>query len=217
MTTTRRSGASRASRAAVPPLENGDRLTRREFHERYLQHPEIKKAELIEGVVYMPSPTRAQSHGFPHADIATWLGMYRAGHPGVRAGDDTTVILDDDNEPKPDLLLCRVEGGAVHFEDDYLVGPPELVVEISASSVSYDSHAKKETYRRNGVPEYLIWRVWDGEVDWFRLRDGVYAPLAPDANGVIESEAFPGLRLHVPKLLAGDLGGVVAELDTPPS
>lgn len=206
--------AAPPGRPVVPPLENGDRLTRREFHERYLQHPEIKKAELVEGVVHMPSPTRALSHGFPHADLAGWLAVYRAKHPGVRAGDDTTVILDEANEPKPDLILCRVEGGSSRIEDDYVVGPPELVVEIATSTVSYDMHFKKEMYRRHGVQEYIVWRVWDGELDWFRLRDGQYDSLRPDAAGIIASEVFPGLRLNVAALLTGEIAAVLEALGT---
>jgi hypothetical protein len=56
--------------APAPPLNNGDRLTRAEFERIYAAHPEIKKAELIEGVVYMPSPARYREHGKPHG---LWL------------------------------------------------------------------------------------------------------------------------------------------------
>jgi hypothetical protein len=71
---------------------------------------------------------------------------------------------------------------------------------------------KKEAFRRNGVHEYVVWRVLDGAIDWFRLRDGAYVPLAPDADGVVESDEFPGLRLHLPSMLAGDLVAVLARL-----
>src|SRR5437588_797855 len=89
----------------IPPLEPGDRLTRDEFERRYEAMPELKKAELIEGVVYMPSPVRAYRHGMPHADVITWLGNYRAGTAGVVIGDNTTARLDLDNEPQPDAML----------------------------------------------------------------------------------------------------------------
>jgi len=39
-------------------LESGDHLTHEEFHRRYLERPDIKKAELVEGVVYVSSPGR---------------------------------------------------------------------------------------------------------------------------------------------------------------
>lgn len=51
---------------AIPPLQAGDFLTRAEFERRYHNHPELKKAELIEGIVYMPSPVNAAYHGDPH-------------------------------------------------------------------------------------------------------------------------------------------------------
>jgi hypothetical protein len=37
----------------LPPLENGDRLTRDEFEQRYQAMPNVKKAELIERKVYI--------------------------------------------------------------------------------------------------------------------------------------------------------------------
>ena len=199
----------------LPLLENGDRLTRCEFERRYLARPDIKKAELIEGRVYMPSPVRAKSHGQPHGQVITWLGTYCASTPGVDLEDNATLRLDLDNEPQPDALL-RIEpsvGGHSHIsEDDYIEGTPELIVEVAASSVSYDLHDKLQAYRRNGVQEYLVWRVQDKQLDWYRLVDGEYVPQKPDDAGLIHSQVFPGLRLDIAALLAGNLAQVLTEL-----
>ena len=203
-----------AGPARSPLLESGDRLTRAEFERRYAAMPALKKAELVEGVVYVPSPVRAETHGEPHSMIVTWLGVYRAATPGVRLADNATVRLDLDNEPQPDALL-RIEpaaGGRSRIDEEgYIQGPPELVVEVAASSASIDRHAKLHVYRRNGVGEYVVWQVLDRRLEWFALREGVYDPLPPDARGVIHSVVFPGLRLALPALLDGDLAGVLAE------
>lgn len=196
----------------IPPLENGDRLTRHEFEKRYEAMSQIK-AELIEGVVYMSSPVRARRHGVPHALVITWLGVYRAATPGVMLCDNATVRLDLDNEPQPDALLRidpSVGGQSRISDDDYIEGAPELIVEIAASTASYDLHDKLRVYRRNGVQEYLIWQVYDRQLNWFRLKEGEYVPLEPDANGAIRSEIFPGLCLAVSALINGDLAGVLA-------
>lgn len=199
-----------------PVLESGDHLTRAEFHRRYCARPDVKKAELVEGVVYVASPVRADLHAEPHATIVTWLGAYRARNPGLRLDDNVTVLLDADTEVQPDACLWREEpGGPRLTEDHYIEGAPQLVVEVAASSASYDLHEKLEAYRRNGVREYLVWRVRDEMLDWFRLREGQYVWVEPDQDGVIESEFFPGLRLPVPKLLADDLAGVLAALEPP--
>jgi len=199
----------------LPPLENGDHLTRYEFERRYEARPDIKKAELIERVVYMPSPVRAKSHGGPHGQIVGWLATYCAATPAVEFYDNATVRLDLDNEVQPDALL-RLEptaGGRSHIsEDDYIEGAPELIVEVAASSVSYDLHEKRRVYRRTGVQEYVVWRVYDKQLDWFHLIQDEYVPLTPDESGVIHSQVFPGLRLAVQALLAGDLATVLAEL-----
>ena len=163
----------------------------------------------------MPSPTRFEKHGNPHYNIITWLGVYSAATPGVLGADNTTVRLDFENEVQPDVLL-RLEserGGRSRITaDDYLEGPPELVVEIAASSAAYDLHDKFRVYARNGVQECLVAQMFEKRVDWFALREGVYEPLAPDENGVLRSEVFPGLALQPAALWSGDLATMLAVL-----
>ena len=199
--------------AMAPPLNAGDRLTRADFQRRYQAHPEINKAELIEGIVHIPTPVHFMLHSRPHSDIIAWLGVYCAATPGVVGGDHATVRLDYENVVQPDALL-RLEpalgGRSQVTEDDYLAGPPEMVVEIAASSASYDMHDKRRVYARNGVPEYLVAQAYEQRVDWFVLRDGVYEPLQPDADGILRSEVFPGLWLPMDALWAGDLAAMLA-------
>ena len=199
----------------IPPLENGDRLTRYEFERRYDAISNLKKAELIEGVVYMAAALRFRSHGQPHASLLTWLGNYTVATPGVALGDAPTVRLDSDNEPQPDAVLLIEEqcGGRSRVsEDDYIEGAPELVVEIAASSAAIDLGDKKRAYRRNGIPEYIVWQVFDRKVDWFCLEEGDYVSLPVDADGTIRSRVFPSLWLAVEDLLAGNMLRVLAVL-----
>jgi Uma2 family endonuclease len=198
---------------AIPPLENGDTLTRAEFERRYEAMPHLKKAELIEGVVYVPSPVRHRYHGHQHTHLISWLGYYEAHTPGVEASDNVTVRLDLDNEPQPDALLFidPACGGQVLIDaDGYIEGAPELVAEVASSSASYDLHAKLRVYRRNGVRDYIVWRVLDQEIDWFVLRAEQYERLPLDAAGLYRSEVFPGLWLDPAALLRGDLAAVLA-------
>ncbi len=197
----------------IPPLENGDRLTRYEFERRYHAMPNLKKAELIEGVVYVASPLRIKSHGEPHAYIIGWLATYKAATPGVGLADNATVLIDADNEPQPDALLRIETGGQSRInKDDYLEGAPELIIEIAASSASYDLHEKLKVYRRNQVQEYLVWRVYDRQFDWFTLHQGEYIQLEPNTDDIVCSQVFPGLWLAKSVLLAGDLAKVLAVL-----
>ena len=199
----------------IPPLENGDRLNRYEFERRYNAMPNLRKAELIEGIVYMPAALRFKSHGQPHGWIMTWLGNYEAMTPGVALGVEPTVRLDLDNEPQPDavLLINEEAGGQARLsDDDYIEGAPELVVEIAASSVAIDLHSKKQAYRRNGVKEYIVWQVLDQTISWFYLEKGEYLDLPVDPDGTIRSRVFPGLWLAVVELLAGNMQRVLAVL-----
>src|SRR5262249_19824990 len=135
----------------ILPLEPGDHLTRDEFERRYDAMPELKKAELIEGVVYMPSPVRVDRHGSPHANLVGWLVVSGAATPGLKSASAATIRLDEMNEPQPDALLMiePARGGQARISDDnYVENAPELVAEIAASSASYDLHTKLDVYQR---------------------------------------------------------------------
>ena len=204
-----------ATIAPIRPLEPGDRLTRAEFERRYEAMPDVKKAELIEGVVHMPSPVRFPQHGQPHWNLIGWLSAYGIQTSGVAGGDNTTLKLDNDNEPQPDALMMidPAHGGQARLDSQgYIVGAPELVAEIASSSVSIDLHDKFRIYRRSGVREYIVWRVLDRAVDWFVLRDSQYVPLSAGEDGIVRSEVFPGLWLNVPAMLDGKLDAVLATL-----
>jgi Uma2 family endonuclease len=189
-------------------------LSRAEFERRYSAMRSLKKAELIEGTVYMPSPVRIKKHAEPHAKLIGWLHNYSAATPGVEIADNATVRLDLDNEPQPDVLMRiapQAGGQSRESEDDYLEGAPEFVGEIVSSSASYDLHEKKRAYRRNAVREYLAWLVDENRIEWWHLQEGEYVSL-PVEHGVIKSVIFPGLWLDVPALLGGKSAAVLARV-----
>jgi Uma2 family endonuclease len=216
------------TRRAGPPsidsqwgLEAGDQLTRAEFEQRYARQPDLKKAELIEGVVYVPSPVHLRTHATPHSQLVAWVVTYQAATPGTAAADNATVRLDADNQPQPDVLLYVLpqHGGRVRIsEDDYLEGAPEWIGEVASSTASYDLHSKLNAYRRNQVGEYLVVLPRQGEIRWYELRADRYEPLV-EQEGILRSRHFPGLWLNVPALLAGDAASMLntlrAGLDSP--
>jgi Uma2 family endonuclease len=195
-----------------PLLENGDVMDLAEFRRRYEASDDLEHVELIEGVVYMPSPTKSSGHGREQVLGWHWLNGYEALHEGeVLVLGPSTIWMDEKNAPEPDAMMVRLRG-EVYTEDGYLRRVPELVLEIANSSRSRDLHQKKAAYERNGVLEYIVWRVADRAIDWFTLRNGRYELRQPDTAGVIESEVFPGLRLHVESLLAHNRARVLAVL-----
>jgi hypothetical protein len=192
----------------LPPLHSGDRLTRIEFERRYAAMPQLKKAELIAGVVYMPSPVNHEQHGRPHFHFLGWLAQFAALTPSVDAGDNSSLRLDEENMPQPDaFLMIRSEcGGQARVDaEGYIKGGPEFVGEIAASSVQHDLHVKLPMYRQHGVKEYVVWRVLEQAIDWHVLRGTDYDLLAPTAEGIYQSPTFPGLWLDARALIEGNL------------
>lgn len=195
----------------IPPLRPGDRLSAEEFERRYEAMPELKKAELINGVVYMPSPVIFEDHGGPHFDMIGWLCWYRMFTPGIRGGDNSTLRLPLANRPQPDafLIILPSFGGQVQIDDaGYIVGGPELIGEVAATSENYDLHDKLDLYCRSRVREYVVWRVFDREIDWFILRGEDFVKLLPSRDGLYKSEVLPGLWLDPAALINGEMARV---------
>ncbi|QDU27424.1 hypothetical protein ETAA8_25110 [Anatilimnocola aggregata] len=201
---------------AIPPLEPGDHLTRDEFERRYEATPNLAMAELLEGVVYMPAATRASYHSRPHQMIAALLGVYDANTPGTISFDNASVRLDLDNMPQPDqvlLVLPECGGQSKLSSDDYIENAPELIWEVSASSASYDLNVKFRVYRRNGVKEYVVWRVLDEAIDWFVLQGSEYAKQTRAADGLHQSVIFPGLWVNPDELVRQSMDLMLKTLD----
>jgi Uma2 family endonuclease len=193
---------------ALPPLTNGDCLTQTEFLRRYEAMPHLRNAELVEGVVYLSSKVAHEYHGAPHFDLITWLGQYQTYTPGIEGGDSSTLRLDDLNVPQPDayLIVLPAYGGQVRLDaDGYIAGAPEFVAEVAASSAAIDLHAKHTAYLRNGVREYVVWRVFDRAIDWFVSREGRFDRLVLKEGRRLESEVLPGLWLDPVALISGDM------------
>src|SRR4051794_35372836 len=89
---------------AQSELVAGDFLTRDEFLRRWEASPKVKYAELIQGVVYMPSPL-SRDHGRPDFMLVTWLGTYAAAAPGCEGCTNTTWLMVGDETPQPDISL----------------------------------------------------------------------------------------------------------------
>jgi len=194
----------------IPPLQTGDHLSRDEFERRYHAMPKKFKAELIEGIVYvMGPPVSDPGHSHPHFRFITWLGTYEANTPGTAGRDNGTIRLDLDNEPQPDTFL-RILPACGGQTRDTIEGAPELVAEIAASSVSYDLHEKLKAYRRNGVKEYIVWRVLDKIARLVQIARRRVRAAATRWAGIYKSSVFPGLWLDATALLARQPAQVLA-------
>jgi Uma2 family endonuclease len=197
---------------STPPLVDGETLTRDEFMRRWEAMPQLKRAELLGGVVYLPSPLSIP-HGEILAAITGWLCVYRASTTGCRAAANATWFMRQD-VPQPDgaMWLAPECGGKSVPAGLYQEGPPEFVAEVSLSSKERDLGPKFQLYQDAGVKEYLTVLIHDQEVRWHRLVPRKYRLMPPGDDGVLRSVVFPGLWLNPAALFADDAAGVLATL-----
>ncbi len=199
----------------LPALVAGQRLDQPTFHERYEAMPPETRAELVGGVVYMPSPLRCD-HGDTDINVSYWLGHYKRFTRGLRSPNNATVKLDRAGEVQPDTMLwipAELGGRSTLDEGGYIRGAPELIVEIARSSRAYDLGAKKADYERAGVLEYLVIELDPDQVHWFIRRDDRFADLPLGPDGVYRSEVFPGLWLDPQALYSENLDRLIEVLD----
>jgi Uma2 family endonuclease len=191
------------------PLNEGDHLTLDEFMRRWEAMPDLKRAELIDGIVHMPSPI-SDIHGEFHLQLSWWLASYVAVTPGCAARLASTWLMAKDSAPQPDLALKVLPeyGGQSKLKGKYAAGAPELIVEVSHTTRARDTGKKRSLYERSGVREYLIVRPKEQHISWLELAQGKYHDLKPDADGLLQSRIFPGLWLDSTALWNGDLSGL---------
>ena len=193
-------------------LKEGAKLTREEFMRLWEINPRVKFAELIGGVVHMPSPLSVD-HGDMDGTVGGWLAYYKAATPGLACGHSTTTfLLEDVPQPDINLRILSEHGGKSWIDGKYLAGAPELLAEICLSSASYDLHQKFDLYEAAGVQEYLAVLLDENEIRWYVLENGKYQRLEPDADGIWQSRVFPGLWLDGAALLANDMRRVLDRL-----
>ena len=197
-----------------PPLREGDRMTSDEFLRRWEAMPELKHAELIDGVVYMPSPV-SQPHSDFHILLAFWLRSYETDTPGCHSGLDSTWLMGERNTPQPDLALRVLPdfGGQSRAGGDYPLGAPELVVEVAVSSAAHDLGAKFHLYQRQGVLEYLVALVGEKRFAWYEWIKGAFRTLELGTDGILRSRCFPGLWLDAEAFWRLDGAGVRTVLE----
>lgn len=186
------------------PLDPGMRLSREEFLRRWDQLPDLKRAELIDGIVSMSSPV-ADSHSRFVMVLGSWVYRYEEATPGCWSGTGGTwFMLDSVSQPDVHLILRQEAGGQSGIDDKYRTGSPELAIEVSNATLRYDTGPKLALYQRAGVREYLICSPERREILWRYLEQGRYVLLEPDAAGVLRSRVFPGLWLDSKALFEND-------------
>lgn len=187
-------------------------MSREEFIARWEQMPEVKNAELIDGVVYMPSPV-SFIHGSFDAPFHLLIGYYTAETPGCDWLPNTTWLMLE-SAPQPDIsLYIRPEaGGRTGEVKDLIAGAPELAIEITKSSRTYDLGPKLALYQRAEVQDYVAALIEEQRIEWRILEQGSYVLRPPDVDGIFRSRAFPGLWVDSAALWKRDSKRLLAVL-----
>ena len=174
-------------------------LSAEESHARYLKSGNFRKVQLINGMMRMPSPVRFEAHDEPNNVMITLIVNYSAKMAGVRSIGSATLKLDSRNNIQPEFELLREDGSST-IENDYIVGPVELVGEISESSIRGYTTSKFEAYRAIGSKEYMIWKTVLNEIVLYKLVYVNYEEIVP-VDGTLKSQQFPGLHIDTEALI----------------
>jgi Uma2 family endonuclease len=122
----------------------------------YLQLPEDKRYELIEGEFFMvPSPS--YSHQTISANLFRILDSYvRTRELGEVRYAPLDVVLSEENVLQPDILFISKERLDIITERN-IQGAPDLVIEIlSPTTAERDKGLKQKLYAKFGVREYWL-------------------------------------------------------------
>jgi Uma2 family endonuclease len=204
---------SMSAPVSPPPLRDGDRLTSDEFMRRWEAMPELEHAELIDGIVYMPSPV-SSNHGVFQLLLAGWLNNFLASTPGCEGDVEATWLMGQRDVPQPDLALWILpeSGGQSRVVGKYSSGAPELIVEVALSSSARDLSVKLRSYERMCVREYLVAVISQAKFIWHEWTAGGFQTIEPDTDGILRSRCFPGLWLDTGALWRRDRKHVLAVL-----
>jgi Uma2 family endonuclease len=103
-------------------------------------------------------------------------------------GPDFFVVLGTTREPRRSWVVWEEDGKY-----------PNVIVElVSTSTEAIDRGTKKRIYQDVfRTPDYILFDPESGDLEGWRLVEGVYEPMAPDARGLLWSaqlELFLGVR-----------------------
>jgi Uma2 family endonuclease len=176
-------------------VEVVERMTAEEF---FRGAPEDRKAELIDGVMIMPSPP-FDPHERLQNFLLTLLRVYvEELELGEVRGSRTPVELGIDQVPEPDVLFVAKQRAHI-IQNKGILGAPDLVIEIlSAGTAHRDRGRKFRAYERAGVGElWLIDPYGPTGTKFYHLRNGRFSLVRPDKNGILRSAVVSGFWINV--------------------
>jgi Uma2 family endonuclease len=189
-------------------------MSQTEFADLYRRTPDSVAAELIGGVVYV-SPPPSNEHDAAHMWLSAILMTYKMSVVGIEIGSSISLVMDDEFQPQPDLILRRLPefgGRSITRADGSIQGPPELVVEIAYSRRSIELHTKMAEYARCGVVEYLVYMIDEKRLRWFDLP--TEQELFPEESGIFKIRQFPGLWIDQQAITANNRSQMIAVLQS---
>ncbi|MGC4047976.1 MAG: Uma2 family endonuclease [Armatimonas sp.] len=159
----------------APALPTRFRLTR--SHVFVLQRSGLlgdRHYELIDGDLFEKMPQDK-----PHAtSVRRTTRAFDAIFGAEFVGSQAPIVLDDSNEPEPDVFVTRDTYDS--YSDNPTAADIALVVEVSDSTLSLDRNAKMRLYAAASIPEY-----WIVDIEHRRLL--VYLQPQPDGYGNMQT------------------------------
>lgn len=178
-----------------PPMLRVENIERYTHHDFMQLAPEDKKAELIDGDIFMPPPPfyeHERLQGLLYVVLKLYVDRFNLGQI---LGSRTAVYISESQTYEPDILF--VSRAREHIiKKEKLTEAPDLVVEIlSAATAHYDRGSKLANYEKSGVKEaWLIDPYGPAGTQFFQRQADRLVEVSP-VDGIIHSITLPNFQL----------------------
>lgn len=156
------------------------------------------RVELIEGEIVDMSPI-GKRHAARVEALDELLRERLQRTVNIRV--QSPVQLDDHSEPEPDISVLKRRDD---FYEHELPKPEDvlLLIEVSDTTLEYDSKVKVPLYAHAGIPEVWIINLKDERVETFASPSGdAYQATATLSRGEeVQSHSLAALRLNVSEI-----------------
>lgn len=149
-------------------------------------------------------------------DLVLCVNRYRLLTPGIYVCLHVPVSLDATTRVVPGLVAMVNHGRLKQCEpvEFGFEGPPNFVLDVFESDEMDEYEARKKVFEKFGVTEYVAVELADElRLHWNRHNGHSFEDAVPNRQGLIKSQALPGLWVPVQALANRDWWSILSAIE----